>query len=84
MVWIEDIGPFELDQERDIMSKYSIDALVSKNSGGSATRAKLVVAREREIPVYMQKRPLLPMAEQNFSGIDQCFEFVTRQMDKTG
>jgi precorrin-6A/cobalt-precorrin-6A reductase len=78
MVWIEDIGPFELDQERDIMSKYSIDALVSKNSGGSATRAKLVVAREREVPVYMQKRPLLPMAEQNFSDIDQCFEFVTR------
>jgi len=84
MVWIEDIGPFAIDQERDIMSKYSIDALVSKNSGGSATRAKLVVARDREIPVYMLKRPLLPMADLNFSDIDQCFEFVNVQMDKTG
>jgi precorrin-6A/cobalt-precorrin-6A reductase len=41
--------------------------LISKNSGGAATEAKLAVARERGLPVIMLQRPGLPPAEREFS-----------------
>ena len=37
-----------------------IAALVTKNSGGEDTRAKLEAARLRAIPVYMIERPRKP------------------------
>lgn len=43
-----------------------IDVVVSKNSGGTATEAKLDVARERRLPVVMLRRPPLPDADRAF------------------
>ena len=57
-------GPFDLRDEREICTRYNIDAIVSKNSGGSATYPKIIVAREMGIPVVMVKRPPLPPGEQ--------------------
>ena len=37
--------------------------LVAKASGGDATEAKLVAARERDLPVVMVRRPLPPPGE---------------------
>lgn len=54
---IEDRGPFDIDSERALFDRYKFDALVTKNSGGEATAAKLVVARERRMLVYMVRRP---------------------------
>ena len=76
MISIEGIGPFSVEQERIIFSKFGVDALISKNSGGTATAAKLAVARERDVPVYMLQRPLLPTANQEFDNIDSCIDFV--------
>ncbi|SIT47096.1 Precorrin-6A reductase [Paraburkholderia piptadeniae] len=53
-------GPFDIDGERALFALNAIDVLVTKNSGGDATRAKLDVARERKAPVVMTRRPLLP------------------------
>jgi precorrin-6A/cobalt-precorrin-6A reductase len=50
-------GPFTLDGERALMRDARIDILVSKNSGGEATAAKLVAARELAIPVILVARP---------------------------
>lgn len=55
-------GPFALDGERALLAEHRIDVLVTKNSGGDATRAKLIAARERGIPVIMVARPALPPA----------------------
>ena len=52
-----DRGPFTLESELALLSGHDIDALVSKNSGGSATEAKLAAARARGIPVVMVERP---------------------------
>ena len=50
-------GPFELDDERKLLANGDFDALVSKNSGGEATAAKLLAARERRLLVVMVERP---------------------------
>lgn len=50
-------GPFALDDEIALMKKHRIDVLVTKNSGGAMTEAKLTAARELEIPVVMIARP---------------------------
>ena len=39
------------------MREHRIDTIVTKNSGGSATAAKLIAARNRGIPVVMVDRP---------------------------
>jgi precorrin-6A/cobalt-precorrin-6A reductase len=50
-------GPFSLVEERQLIDRHSIDVLVCKASGGAATEAKLVAAREASIPVVMIRRP---------------------------
>lgn len=55
-----DRGPFELEAERELMRRERIDIVVTKNSGGSATRAKLVAARELNLPVVIVQPPLRP------------------------
>jgi precorrin-6A/cobalt-precorrin-6A reductase len=55
-----DRGPFSLQQERQLLIDYRIDAIVSKNSGGDATYAKIIAARELGLPVIMVQRPIVP------------------------
>ena len=58
-----DRGPFALDSERTLMGRHKIDVLVTKNSGGEATEAKLEAARELHIPVVLIDRPAAPEVE---------------------
>jgi precorrin-6A/cobalt-precorrin-6A reductase len=58
-----DRGPFSLEQERQLLRDYRIDAIVSKNSGGDATYAKMIAARELGLPVVMVQRPMMPVGE---------------------
>ncbi|GLY33120.1 precorrin-6A/cobalt-precorrin-6A reductase [Kineosporia sp. NBRC 101731] len=55
---ILDRGPFTLDAERELMRH--MDVLVTKNSGGPMTAAKLTAAREQGTEVIMIERPPLP------------------------
>jgi precorrin-6A/cobalt-precorrin-6A reductase len=55
-----DRGPFSLEQELKLLGDYRIDAIVSKNSGGDATYAKIIAARELGLPVVMVQRPIVP------------------------
>ncbi|MDO5682912.1 MAG: cobalt-precorrin-6A reductase [Propionibacteriaceae bacterium] len=50
-------GPFDAGSERALMKEHDIDVLVSKDSGGALTEAKLEVAAELGIPVVMVARP---------------------------
>ncbi len=59
-----DRGPFALDNEREILIHHKIDTIVSKNSGGDATYAKIIAARELGVTVVMVNRPATPPGEQ--------------------
>jgi len=53
-------GPFERAAERDLLAAERIDVVVTKNSGGSATFAKVEAARDLGLPVIMVARPHKP------------------------
>jgi precorrin-6A/cobalt-precorrin-6A reductase len=50
-------GPFTAAEEIDLMRRHAIEVLVSKNSGGGATEAKIEAARSLGVPVVMIQRP---------------------------
>jgi precorrin-6A/cobalt-precorrin-6A reductase len=50
-------GPFSLLEEQHVLQRHAIDVLVCKASGGGATEAKLIAAREASLPVIMVRRP---------------------------
>lgn len=53
-------GPFDRDSEAKLLSDEEIDVIVSKNSGGTATYAKIEAARELDLPVILIARPDKP------------------------
>ena len=55
--------PFSLQEERETLDAHGVTVLVTKNSGGEATAAKLAAARELGIPVIMIERPAKPTAD---------------------
>lgn len=56
-------GPFAEADEIRLLAEQRIDIVVTKNSGGTATEAKLVAARAAGIPVVMVERPPRPDVE---------------------
>ncbi|UBF30299.1 cobalt-precorrin-6A reductase (plasmid) [Kovacikia minuta CCNUW1] len=72
-----DRGPFTLDNERQLLIHYRIDAIVSKNSGGDATYAKIIAARELGIPIIMVQRPAIPPSEQ-VATAEQALAWLTQ------
>jgi precorrin-6A/cobalt-precorrin-6A reductase len=56
-------GPFTLGHELELMKREGIETLVTKNSGGAATYAKIEAARALAIGVVIVRRPPAPTAE---------------------
>jgi precorrin-6A/cobalt-precorrin-6A reductase len=69
-------GPFTAEGERGLFLAHAIDVLVSKNSGGRATEAKLDIARELGLPVLMLRRPALPAVDREFHSADALLNAV--------
>lgn len=57
MSLILDRGPFTVESELALMRREVVEVVVSKNSGGRATDAKLEAARRLGLPVVMVERP---------------------------
>lgn len=76
ITWLKAIGPFDLASERDLLKQHQIDVIVTKNSGGDSTSAKLDAARELGISVLLQQRPKVNDATQTFSDYSQLIEAV--------
>jgi precorrin-6A/cobalt-precorrin-6A reductase len=60
------------------MRHHRIDVLVTKDSGGPATAAKLTAARELSVPVIVIRRPPLPAGVQTVESVDEAAYWVMR------
>jgi len=68
--------PFTVAGEKELMAKYRITHVVSKNAGGEETRAKLLAARETKIPVVMIERPEKPEAI-TLSSVEEALRLLS-------
>ncbi|MEU4431411.1 cobalt-precorrin-6A reductase [Nocardia rhamnosiphila] len=53
-------GPFTVAEESELLARHRIDVVVTKDSGGTATAAKLTAARAAGLPVVVVDRPPVP------------------------
>jgi precorrin-6A/cobalt-precorrin-6A reductase len=57
VVWQSGRGPFTVADERLLLEAHGIDALLCRDSGGVAGRAKLEAARALELPAVLVEHP---------------------------
>ncbi len=76
-------GPFTLAEERHLLQRHAIEVLVCKASGGDATAAKLVAAREASLPVIMVRRPP-PEPGETVETVDAALRWLDARLTAFG
>lgn len=71
-----DRGPYTVEGERALIGEHRLDVLVTKDSGGAMTSAKLVAAREVGLPVIMVDRPPLPVGVRLVASVGEAVAWV--------
>jgi precorrin-6A/cobalt-precorrin-6A reductase len=70
-------GPFTVEEETALMREHAVDVLVSKDSGGAMTAAKLTAARELGVPVVLVRRPPLPAGVPVATTVERALDWLT-------
>ncbi len=68
-------GPFTVADELTLMREHRIDVVVTKDSGGADTSAKLAAARALGLPVVLVDRPTAPRAA-TVTTVDEAIAWV--------
>ncbi|NQW01282.1 MAG: cobalt-precorrin-6A reductase [Rhodospirillales bacterium] len=71
--------PYTVEDERKLLGEYAIDGLLSKQSGGDATFAKIIAAVEADLPIVLIRRPDLVPGDWTAS-IDDCLDWLQAQL----
>ncbi|MEU4685728.1 cobalt-precorrin-6A reductase [Streptomyces xinghaiensis] len=74
-------GPFTVEGETELLRRYGIDVLVTKDSGAGATAAKLTAARRAGLPVVVVRRPEMPAGVPAVAGVAGAVAWLR---DRTG
>jgi len=69
-------GPYSLQPELDLLRDHRIDVLVTKDSGGDMTSAKLEAARALGVPVVIVRRPPVPAGVDVVEEVDQVVRWL--------
>ena len=79
--FLQERGPFTLENELNLFRQHAITLLVTKNSGGDSTYAKIEAARKMGIPVLIVERPQLKPSDV-CSTVAEVMNFVLRHSTK--
>jgi precorrin-6A/cobalt-precorrin-6A reductase len=74
-----DRGPFTVEDELALLRQHAVDVVVTKDSGGSMTAAKLTAARELALPVVLIRRPPLPPGVPTVATVDEALAWLRSQ-----
>lgn len=72
-------GPFTVEEELALMREHGIEAVVTKDSGGPMTTAKLTAARALGIPVVLVRRPPAPATVPVVATVEEVLTWVRVQ-----
>ncbi|MGY4769266.1 cobalt-precorrin-6A reductase [Kribbella sp. CWNU-51] len=75
-------GPYDVDGELSLLREHRIDVVVSKDSGGPATSAKLEAARRLRIPVVVIRRPPLPSGVGVVDSVAQAAKWLADNLTR--
>jgi len=67
--------PYSLDAERALLAEHNIDTLVSKQSGGLSTEAKITAAIEAGVTIVLIRRPP-PEPGPRAETVDEAFAWI--------
>ncbi|MCF6737497.1 cobalt-precorrin-6A reductase [Blastococcus sp. KM273129] len=69
-------GPFSVEEELELMRAHAVDVVVTKDSGGPMTAAKLTAARELRLPVVLVRRPALPLGVPVVATVGEARDWI--------
>jgi precorrin-6A/cobalt-precorrin-6A reductase len=73
---ILDRGPYTVEGESRLMREHGVGLLVTKNSGGSMTSAKLTAARDLGVAVVLVQRPPLPPGTETVPTVTEALRWI--------
>ncbi len=74
---VEARGKFSVGNELSLFQQHGINLLITKNSGGDSTYAKIEAARKFKIPVLMVARPEINSADQCWK-VNQVIDWIVQ------
>jgi precorrin-6A/cobalt-precorrin-6A reductase len=69
-------GPFTVEEELALIREHGVDVVVTKDSGGGMTAAKLTAARELGLPVVLVRRPRVPPGVLTVATVEEALAWV--------
>jgi precorrin-6A/cobalt-precorrin-6A reductase len=82
MTLVLDRGPYTVEGESALMREHGVGLLVTKNSGGPMTAAKLRAAHQLAVQVVVVERPPLPPGSAAVTTLAEALAWITSAVDQ--